>query len=78
MSDYVNCRNCNRSHAGGLSCFYGISKTIRMPVTKSNPSNKHSTARKLLKNAFRRVSGTGISFKQFVRAHAKESNRAFR
>jgi hypothetical protein len=78
MSDHTsNCKLCNRSHMGGLSCFYGISKVDRKPITKSNPSKKKTSARKLLKNKYRLLLGRGesinanISFKQFVKNQSK-------
>jgi hypothetical protein len=70
MSDNFGCKSCGRSHMGGLSCFYGISKRDRQPVTKSSPSGRKSSVRKLLKNTFRKLE-SGISFKQYVRSHAK-------
>lgn len=70
----LSCKNCNRHHMNGLSCFYGISKENRAPVTKSNPSPKHSSARKLLKNKFSR-NNEGMSFKSFVRFYVKRVSR---
>ena len=73
MSEGFGCKNCGRSHMGGLSCFYGISKYTREPVTRTNPSKKHSSARKLMKNKFVRLMKNGdgtnanLSFKQYIR-----------
>jgi hypothetical protein len=73
MSESTNCKFCNRSHMGGLSCFYGISRIDVKPISKSNPSKKKSSERKLLKNKYRRLKSlgesqnAGISFKQYIR-----------
>ena len=90
MSESTNCKLCNRGHMGGLSCFYGISRTDRKPISKSNPSKKKSSSRKLLKNKYRilrsggdATGNVGISFKQYIRNltranDAKQKSRSVR